>query len=481
MMKRLLALVSCFFVSTILYFNIARYNVPGSVGGEGDHVFQNAALLRVCHLPERDVETAARKRCAKLSVDENSNYMDVKALAYSALHGGAPHEDAIRESRIFTEHGRLLDHSATLQTDTDVFLETNQGRQWIWPSVEIGHVTQPGIRHSPGAPPLTLETISMSPRVFLVKNFLSEDEIDYLIGFAKTRLKRSHVGILKESFSNTRNSKNAWDTRSKESMRIQKRAFNLSRIGFDPTITDAIQIVRYKQNELFNLHTDYFREGYANLDTAKPEGTNRLVTLFIYLNDVESGGHTVFPHSKHHKMGDMYVEKSDHKYTDMPACANKEVLSIKPKRGQAILFYNQLHNGVLDINSEHGGCPLLQEGATKWGANLWIWSNRRPGFGRNGRRKKRKTRPAKSKGWFSTNERVSQPPKTPFSLYLSNEHAGSDGLDIYKGSVFVGTLPYEGFLKVDNVFDETVVEARHGGVVVKRFEASSSKTAITIA
>ena len=39
-------------------------------------------------------------------------------------------------------------------------------------------------------------------------------------------------------------------------------------------------------------------------------------------------------------------------------CYNK--LAVLPRKGSAILFYSQLPNGVLDDQSLHGGCPVLQ-------------------------------------------------------------------------------------------------------------------------
>lgn len=46
--------------------------------------------------------------------------------------------------------------------------------------------------------------------------------------------------------------------------------------------------------------------------------------------------------------------------------------SVYPKRGDAILFYNQLPDGTLDHRALHGGCPVLQ--GTKWAANVWVWN-----------------------------------------------------------------------------------------------------------
>ena len=41
----------------------------------------------------------------------------------------------------------------------------------------------------------------------------------------------------------------------------------------------------------------------------------------------------------------------------MPSCMDGMALAVKPKRGSAILFYNQLHDGKLDINSTNFDIP----------------------------------------------------------------------------------------------------------------------------
>ena len=51
-------------------------------------------------------------------------------------------------------------------------------------------------------------------------------------------------------------------------------------------------------------------------------------------------------------------------------CRSK--LALKPSRGRAVLFYSQHPNGKEDLNSRHGGCPVLK--GEKWAANLWIWN-----------------------------------------------------------------------------------------------------------
>ncbi len=54
--------------------------------------------------------------------------------------------------------------------------------------------------------------------------------------------------------------------------------------------------------------------------------------------------------------------------------------AIKPKRLEALLFYSQHANGMLNRRSIHAGCPVLS--GTKWAANLWVWNGARQGYWR---------------------------------------------------------------------------------------------------
>lgn len=56
----------------------------------------------------------------------------------------------------------------------------------------------------------------------------------------------------------------------------------------------------------------------------------------------------------------------------------RTMFSVKPKKGEAILFYSQQPNGEVDNMSIHGGCPVIH--GTKWAANLWVWNGPRNGY-----------------------------------------------------------------------------------------------------
>jgi 2OG-Fe(II) oxygenase superfamily len=51
------------------------------------------------------------------------------------------------------------------------------------------------------------------------------------------------------------------------------------------------------------------------------------------------------------------------------ACAQQGV-AVKPRAGDAVLFYSQTPDNVLDPLSAHSGCPVIR--GEKWSATKWL-------------------------------------------------------------------------------------------------------------
>jgi prolyl 4-hydroxylase len=86
----------------------------------------------------------------------------------------------------------------------------------------------------------------------------------------------------------------------------------------------------------------------------------------MYLSDVEEGGETVFPDSK--------VKPSEEEAKGFSECGRQGV-AVKPRKGDALLFWSAKPSGDLDASSLHAGCPVIKGdkwSATKCAGSCWL-------------------------------------------------------------------------------------------------------------
>eukprot|EP00249_Psilotum_nudum_P009659 c22073_g1_i1 orf=164-1066(+) len=205
-----------------------------------------------------------------------------------------------------------------------------------------------------------VEFLSWEPRAFVYHNFLSKEECEYLINLAKPHMVKSTVvdsatGGSKDS--RVRTSSGAFLHRGQDKIirGIEKKIADFTFIPVEHG--EGLQILHYEVGQKYDPHYDYFHDEFNTKN-----GGQRIATVLMYLSNVEAGGETIFPSAK--------VNSSSLPWwDDLSECA-KEGLSVRPKQGDALLFWSSKPDGMLDPSSLHGGCPVIS--GDKWSATKWM-------------------------------------------------------------------------------------------------------------
>ena len=296
---------------------------------------------------------------------------------------------------IYSRTGQPLRRCSDLQSSDSIWLVPSD-RLFIWPTFTPGTTVNVSRMQSPvDGEQIVLETIHLQPKVFRLYNFFSQSEADQLMTNALTateeefRLKRSSTGATGYHVDNVRTSENAWDVSSPIAMAIKRRAFELLGVfPYDETLADGLQLLRYNQTTAYIDHLDWVDPVMGskhNWESASADGTNRFATIVLYFSDVADGGETMFTNamvdgSIESAPSSFELDAQDEATTDeylsqrnishlfpeaswqrrmVAKCRSPRRLSVKPKNGEAVLFYSQLPDGAVDRMSLHGGCPVL--------------------------------------------------------------------------------------------------------------------------
>jgi prolyl 4-hydroxylase len=215
-----------------------------------------------------------------------------------------------------------------------------------------------------------VEMLSTTPRLLLVKNFISLEECNKIIETARPRLEHSTVAVVKggkqqsDQDNQVRTSSTAWLNSQTTGLRllddITRRVYELVKVPMDHA--EDMQVLHYGFKQHYHAHHDFFDPNVYPTPEFK-KGHNRMITVFMYLSDVEEGGETNFPFATGEKTLSSYDK-----------C--EMGLKVKPKRGDCIIFYSMKadahrpQGNQLDTNSLHAGCDVLK--GDKWSANYWI-------------------------------------------------------------------------------------------------------------
>jgi prolyl 4-hydroxylase len=211
-------------------------------------------------------------------------------------------------------------------------------------------------KYAPYAPVI----LSQDPWVVQLDNFTTAEECQTLIDLGATLGYQRSEDVGETKFDGTvqgiqsegRTSTNAWCSEACETdpvtQRVVERIQDL--IGIPQANYEFLQLLRYEVGQFYNSHHDYI-----GLDRKRPQGV-RILTVFLYLNDVEEGGGTNFP-----KLKNKDVEDDDRKG-----------ITVLPKVGRAVIWPS-----VLDVDphrkdhrTEHQALPVIK--GIKYGANAWV-------------------------------------------------------------------------------------------------------------
>ena len=183
------------------------------------------------------------------------------------------------------------------------------------------------------------DEISPLPWVMSIDGFLNDEECNRLIELGEAKgYRRSRVGSTVFTESKSRTSYNTFCdkacARDPIVQGVLKRMANLTGIPYDNY--EGLQLVRYEPGQFYEQHHDE--------SGVKKYSGPRILTIFLYLNDVLGGGGTEFH----------YIN-----------------FTATPKRGSALIWPSMLDS--LEGKDEwtwHEALPV--EKGSKYGANAWI-------------------------------------------------------------------------------------------------------------
>ena len=188
------------------------------------------------------------------------------------------------------------------------------------------------------------------PWVITLENVMTEQECDALIELGAESGYKISQDVGKKKFDGTfegyandrRTSTNAWcqEDACYNNTATQSVLTKIENItGIPDANSEYLQLLKYEVGQFYKTHHDYIPH-----HTERQEGV-RILTVYIYLNDVEEGGGTDFP-----TLG----------------------IIVMPKKGRVLIWPSVLDEDpdAKDHRTQHQA--LSVEKGIKYGANAWV-------------------------------------------------------------------------------------------------------------
>lgn len=203
------------------------------------------------------------------------------------------------------------------------------------------------------------QMLSWAPRAFYFPNFAPKEKCMEIVEIAKKSLAPSGLALRQgetaESTADVRTSSGTFlSSHGNPTGALAWVENKMAKVTMVPvTHGEAYNVLRYELGQKYNSHYDTF-----NPEEYGPQSSQRIASFLLYLTDVEEGGETMFPFEGFRNMNIGY---------DFTTCIG---LTVKPRQGDALLFWSVFPNGTIDKTSLHGSCPVIK--GEKWVATKWI-------------------------------------------------------------------------------------------------------------
>jgi len=197
----------------------------------------------------------------------------------------------------------------------------------------------------------TLTVISRDPWIITIDDFISAEEADIIISIPPQSAWIQSTaagayqadGLIKREVSETRTSRNAWcQAGCDDHKTVQTVLKRMSQTVNVPISNfEHMQILKYDKGQFYRGHHDFIHSPPSIEEAIGP----RILTFFLYLSDVTSGGETHF---------------------------NTLNISVTPSKGKALIWANTMANNpnMKDERTFHEAKDVIE--GIKYSANIWI-------------------------------------------------------------------------------------------------------------
>lgn len=199
----------------------------------------------------------------------------------------------------------------------------------------------------------------LGPWVVTIENFLNDEECNRLIelgkkiGYERSTLEeekdydedeRERERVGEDAY---RTSKNAWCGEECKDDEVFQGVMNklTNATGIPESYSEDLQLLYYVEGQYYKDHHDVGGDEFYH------RAGSRIITFFLYLNDVEEGGAT--------------------RFTDLTGGGIS--LDVQPKKGMALIWPSVLDDdpSKMDVRTYHEALPVIK--GEKYGANAWFY------------------------------------------------------------------------------------------------------------